>query len=62
LLLADAIHDAFVAQFLHRPRRSSEIELQLIDKAPAPIFSRFKRSHDGMFCPVEVFGGVLVLR
>jgi hypothetical protein len=33
-----------------------------VDVTPAPIFARLERSHDGVFCLFEVFGGVLVFR
>ena len=39
-----------------------EVELELIDIAPAPILAGFKRPDDGMLCGVEVFGGMLVFR
>jgi hypothetical protein len=32
----------------------------IVDVTPAPIFARFERSHDGVFCFFEVLGGVLV--
>jgi len=41
---------------------SREIKFYLIDIAPAPIFTRLIRLHDGMFDRVKVFGCVLVLR
>jgi hypothetical protein len=34
----------------------------IVDVTPAPIFTRFERSHDGVFCFFEVLGGVLVFR
>jgi hypothetical protein len=41
---------------------SGEIKLYLVDIAPAPVFARLVRLHDGMFDRVKVFGRVLVLR
>jgi hypothetical protein len=38
----------------------SEVQLYLVNVAPAPIFSRLERAHDGVFGFMEVLGGVLV--
>jgi hypothetical protein len=35
---------------------------QFVHVAPLPAFSRLDRTHDRMFRPVKMFGGVLVLR
>jgi hypothetical protein len=42
--------------------QSVEIELDVIDVAPTPIFAWFERLHDGMLACVEMFGRVFVLR
>src|SRR5579863_7650339 len=41
---------------------SVEIELDVIDEAPAPILSRLERFHNGMPGGVEMFGRVFILR
>ena len=41
---------------------SGEIKFDLIDIAPAPVFTRLVRLHDGMLDCVKVFGRMLVLR
>jgi hypothetical protein len=42
--------------------RSLELHHHLVDEAPAPVFSRFERSHDRMPCRPKVFRCMLVLR
>jgi hypothetical protein len=39
---------------------SGKIKFQLVDEAPAPVFSRFEGAHDRMFGFMKVFGGVFV--
>jgi hypothetical protein len=41
---------------------ASEIQLNLVDIAPAPAFAGFEGAHDGMLCSVEMFGRVFVFR
>ena len=41
--------------------KSSQLHGQLIDIAPAPVFSRLEGAHDGMLGRVEVLGRMLVL-
>src|SRR5450631_421447 len=41
---------------------SSELQHELVDVAPAPILSRFERSHDRMLGRPEMLRGVFVLR
>jgi hypothetical protein len=38
-----------------------EIEFDLIDVAPAPIFSRLEGLDDGMVAGMKMLGGMLVL-
>ena len=45
-----------------RPVLLSELQLYLVDKAPAPIFAWLKRAHDGVLGVVKVLGGVPVHR
>lgn len=35
-------------------------EHELVDIAPHPVFTRFKRANDGVFNGVEMFCGVLI--
>ncbi len=42
--------------------RSGEVQLDLIDVAPAPVLARLKRLHDWMFRAMEMLRGVLVFR
>ena len=47
----------------YRPAHSGEgPNHDLVDVTPSPIFARFKRSHDGVLCLLEVLGGVPILR
>jgi len=41
---------------------ASEVDLNLIDKAPAPILTRLDRLHDRMLRLMEMLGGMLVFR
>jgi hypothetical protein len=41
---------------------SRQIELYLVDIAPAPTLTRLKRSHNGVLRLMKVLGGVFVLR
>ena len=38
-----------------------EVEFEIVDEAPAPVFAGFEGAHDGVLGAVEVLGGVLVL-
>src|ERR1700733_6692536 len=42
--------------------QSAEVELHLVDVAPAPGFTGLDGAHDGVFGVVEVFGRVLIFR
>jgi hypothetical protein len=42
--------------------RSGEVKFELVDVAPSPVFTGFKRSHDGVIGGVKVLGGVLIFR
>jgi hypothetical protein len=37
-----------------------EVEFEIVDETPAPVFAGFEGAHDGVLGAVEVFGGVLV--
>jgi len=37
-----------------------EVEFEIVDETPAPVFTGFEGTHDGVLGAVEVFGGVLV--
>src|SRR5258708_39093023 len=45
-----------------RAGHSGEIKCHLVYVTPAPVFTWFDRSHDGMLGRVKVFGRVLVFR
>jgi hypothetical protein len=40
---------------------SREIEFDFVDEAPAPVFTGFDRSHDGMLGGMKVLGRVAIL-
>ena len=51
--------DTFVKN--HSPL-SGKVQFELVDVTPAPIFSRFDRSHYRMLGRMEVLGSVLIFR
>ena len=38
-----------------------EVEFEIVDEAPAPVFAGFEGAHDGVLGAVEMLGGVLIL-
>ena len=46
----------------HSSAKITKSDKRLVDVAPTPIFSRFKRLYNGMICMVEVLGSVFARR